>query len=75
MNTPDEWEVFTLGIALFVNIWILPPLKKIMIRVWCHTAVIPSLRRQKQWDFYKFEVSLGYIESSRPAKLWKDLVS
>jgi hypothetical protein len=26
LNTPDEWEVFTLGIALFVNIWILPPL-------------------------------------------------
>jgi hypothetical protein len=29
--------------------------------------LIPALRRQRQADLYEFEVSLGYIVSSRPA--------
>lgn len=35
--------------------------------VWCHTFVIPALRRLKLEDCCEFETSQGFIASSRPA--------
>jgi hypothetical protein len=42
----------------------------IIIQVWCHTSVIPALRRLKQED-YEFKASLGYRGHSRLA--WETL--
>lgn len=36
------------------------------------TAGIPVLRRQRQESHFKFEVSLVYIVSSRPARLQRE---
>jgi hypothetical protein len=31
--------------------------------------LIPALRRQREVDFYEFQVSLAYLSRSRPAKV------
>lgn len=47
---------------------------RIMTVVQCNPVIL-ALKSLRQQDHYEFEASLGYIESSRPPKLHKHILS